>query len=252
MSLSATILDVLGNTIDNVAIMNSNAAIVSTIGAIRLGDGEKIGWRNSANTADHQIGIEGTDDIVIEVKGNNLINLRINNILQWSISAGNTDFFGNDLDTIGSLSDNSANPGGGAFVGVGNNVAGINWRNAGNTDDIGITVNASDDFVFAIDGTTELTLSATELNLQNNKLANVNPTTITDFTTVTAATGDFVWIIDATDGLSKKANASDFLGGGSQTPWLQNIDGGGFDLLNAGDIIEQQNATGTLQHQLQQ
>ena len=75
------------------------------------------------------------------------------------------------------------------------------------------------------------------LVMNNNKIADINPTTITDFTTVTAASGDFVWIIDATDGLSKKVNASDFLGGGaSQTPILQDVDYDGFDIFDLSNI----------------
>ncbi len=92
-------------------------------------------------------------------------------------------------------------------------------------------------FEFSINDVNEMTLSATELNLQNNKLANVNPTTITDFTTVTAIVGDFIWIIDATDGLSKKVDANDFLGGASQTPWLSDIDADGFDLNDLSNIL---------------
>ncbi len=87
-------------------------------------------------------------------------------------------------------------------------------------------------FEWSINDVNEMVLNATELNLQNNKLANVNPTTITDFTTVTAAAGDFIWIIDAGDGLSKKVDANDFLGGASQTPWTSNIDAADFSLNN--------------------
>lgn len=75
-----------------------------------------------------------------------------------------------------------------------------------------------------------------EVDMNNNKINAINPTTITDLTLVTAATGDFVWIIDATDGLSKKVNASDFLGAGSQTPWLLDIDADGFDLKDLSNI----------------
>jgi len=107
------------------------------------------------------------------------------------------------------------------------------------TNDIEIDVGNSDSVRIRI-GTgspmTEYEFDDAQADFQNNKLANVNPTTITEFTTVTAAAGDFVWIIDADDGLSKKVNASDFLSGASQTPWTSDIDAAGFDLLNVGGI----------------
>jgi hypothetical protein len=68
---------------------------------------------------------------------------------------------------------------------------------------------------FLVGGFERYRLSNTEFNLLNNKLSNPNPTTITTFATVTAVAGDFVWIIDATDGLNKKADVNDFLGGAS-------------------------------------
>ncbi len=111
----------------------------------------------------------------------------------------------------------------------------VSWKlvGVGNGD---FSVDANDDFLWRLNTVSQMTLSGSELNLQNNKLANVNPTTITDFTTVTGAGGDFIWIIDATDGLSKKVDAADFLGAGSQTPWLQNIDADGFDLFDLSNI----------------
>lgn len=59
-------------------------------------------------------------------------------------------------------------------------------------------------FEIAADGTQDF---------QGNKLTGIGTDTITDLTPVTGAAGDFVWIIDATDGLSKKVDVSDFLGG---------------------------------------
>ena len=58
-------------------------------------------------------------------------------------------------------------------------------------------------FEIAADGTQDF---------QGNKLTGIGTNTITDLTPVTGAAGDFVWIIDATDGLSKKVDVSDFLG----------------------------------------
>ena len=60
---------------------------------------------------------------------------------------------------------------------------------------------------------------------------------ITGFTTVTAASGDFVLISDTGDaGNLKKVNALDFLGGGAQTPWTANVDAATFYLYNVPSI----------------
>jgi hypothetical protein len=62
-----------------------------------------------------------------------------------------------------------------------------------------------------IGDTTVAILGTGGLDMSTRKISNIDETTITDFTTVTAEAGDFVWIIDSTDGLSKKSDISDFL-----------------------------------------
>ncbi len=74
-----------------------------------------------------------------------------------------------------------------------------------------------------------------------NKLT-FDPTTITDLSTVTAASGDLVMAVDATDGLMKNIDLVDLLGAAGQTPWTQDIDGATFDLTNVG-IIEFDSST---------
>ena len=57
-----------------------------------------------------------------------------------------------------------------------------------------------------------------QVDFHDNNIVNLGGGTITDLTTVTAVTGDFVLISDTSDsGNLKKVNASDFLGGGSGT-----------------------------------
>jgi len=124
------------------------------------------------------------------------------------------DVNGETLDNVGLLITNATTPSNGGTIRAGNNEPLLGWRNAADNDNVLIEVNGSDLFRFIWNSTSQFTIGENEVDLTGSKLANINPTTITDFTTVTAASGDFVWIIDATDGLSKKVNASDFLGGG--------------------------------------
>lgn len=58
------------------------------------------------------------------------------------------------------------------------------------------------------------------LDMNNNKIIDIGETTITDLTTVTGASGDFAMIVDATDGLMKKVDLVDLLGGGGGLPHL--------------------------------
>ena len=61
-------LDALGNTIDNVSEFISNATNPASSGSssvIRLGNQERISWRNAANTADIYIKTKSTDAIEI-------------------------------------------------------------------------------------------------------------------------------------------------------------------------------------------
>ena len=70
------------------------------------------------------------------------------------------------------------------------------------------------------------------LNMNNNKIDDIGETTITDLTTAVGASGDFLMMVDATDGLMKKVNAVDFIGGGSQTPWTSQINASNNSLIN--------------------
>jgi len=58
-------------------------------------------------------------------------------------------------------------------------------------------------------------LMAMPLDMNSNKISNMDGATVTDLTTVTAVSGDFLIFSDTSDsGNLKKANASDFTGGG--------------------------------------
>jgi len=143
-----------GQTLDNFGVLISNATNPAAAGVIRLGNTEIMAWRNAANNA----------DITLTVNALNFLEPNT------SIDLNNLDVF--DVRTLAFFGTEA-----GSGVIRMANASSLNWRNAGNTNDIGITVNASDDFVFAIDGGTVLTVSDATLALSQ--------ITIVDFITNT-------------------------------------------------------------------
>lgn len=69
----------------------------------------------------------------------------------------------------------------------------------------------NDLFEWRIDDALKLVVTDAEVDVRFSKISNIGVTTITDFTTVSAGSGDFIWVIDATDGQNKKVDVSDFL-----------------------------------------
>ena len=69
--------------------------------------------------------------------------------------------------------------------------------------------------MFDIDGFNNLLNARTTLDMNNNKIADIGETTITDLTTAVGASGDLLMMVDITDGLMKKVDAIDFLIGGT-------------------------------------
>lgn len=236
--------DWLGNNLINVGFFASNAADVAQSGLVRLGNGEAHVWRNNADTL---------DDGVIEYIASDIFNWRsksgmdfvINGASEYSFRASTSDWTQADLTTVGLLNQRKNNttaihemeanhtvPAVGQVI---SQIDSIDDDDGGtrrtytqirsvifdplNTSIDGelilsaVTDNTLDDYIsLNLAGGEDITFSK-PLDMSNLKIAGINPTTITDFSTVTAATGDFIWIIDATDGLSKKVNASDFLAG---------------------------------------
>ena len=89
---------------------------------------------------------------------------------------------------------------------------------------LGIRNNASLQWEMDADGT---------VDMQGNTLTGLSGATITDLTTVTGVSGDFLLLSDTSDsGNLKKVDAADFLSAASQTPWTSDIDADNFSLLD--------------------
>ena len=144
MTLSATTLNVQNNDITTVSdLIFGTTGITSTDARI------------SADTGGMNFSVPASDDYSFHINGQR--RAQINN--------SGFDASGFSLINLGSQT-LAANAGRIRMT----NTSAVNWRNAANTNNIGLTVDVSDDFVFAIDGSTEMTLSATALDLQNNNL----------------------------------------------------------------------------------
>jgi hypothetical protein len=109
-----------------------------------------------------------------------------------------------------------------------------NRRIRNTTNGFDIFVETGDDIDFNFNAVTEYVFDAVELNMVGNDLVNAGGGTITDYNTVTAESGaDFYLVSDTSDsGNLKKVLVT----GGGQTPWTQDIDADGFDLLDFGNI----------------
>ncbi len=119
-----TLLDMNGQAIDNVFDISDSDANPAATGFLRLGNGVAIKWRNQANNADLGILI-GSDNLLITDVGFNMNSQLIDNVFD--------------------ITDSGANPAIAGFIRISNNIS-INWRNAANDADLGIKLNASDQF----------------------------------------------------------------------------------------------------------
>jgi hypothetical protein len=110
-------LSLLGNMVVNASAVIQFGATPGGAGTLRFTNAQQIDWRNAANTQDHAIYFDGSDQFKIDVNGATAILLSGN-------SSSTTMYFG-----------------GGS--GAGNirlmNAMGINWRNSTNTNDHSIT-----------------------------------------------------------------------------------------------------------------
>lgn len=84
--------------------------------------------------------------------------------------AGDQDFASSALRNVDFVESNATTPADAGFIRGGNADDAIAWRNAAGTNNVDIIVSAADVFLFRINGTTELSQSAGELNIQNNNL----------------------------------------------------------------------------------
>lgn len=146
--LSSTEADWLGNNIINVGFLEDNTANPATVGTIRLGNTKEIAWRNAANTV----------DLLLRVDANNVFEF-INGPIRLNSQ---------QILEVGSLTQSGVEASTGFIRMV--NTSGIFWRNAGDDNNVSLTVDGSNIFIFSINGTTEMTMAPTELNLQGNNL----------------------------------------------------------------------------------
>ena len=70
---TATDLNAVGGTLDNVGVLISNATNPATTGTIRLGNAEVISWRNAGNTADYSLSLNVSDAFVFS--GSTILNV---------------------------------------------------------------------------------------------------------------------------------------------------------------------------------
>ncbi|MHC4945761.1 MAG: hypothetical protein ACYTG7_22345 [Planctomycetota bacterium] len=204
---SSTLFDMNGNRIVDVSWIESNDAAHASLGVLRMGVLETIGWRNNAGTNNNLLSFAGD---VFSI-GFDLVN-------EYFFSATELDLNGNNLWDIGYLRDASGVEALSGFIRMANNTVALAWRNAGNTADLAIKIDASDHLVF--NSTSEL----------------FGANIITNHPTATPVATDFVIFHDATDGLIKKGDVAAFLSAASQTPWTSNIDGAGFNLTDVGNL----------------
>lgn len=231
-SFSSSESDWLGNNLVNFGYLESNAAIPSTVGTIRLGNNQSISWRNFVNNQDFSLKLNVSNEFEFD----NPINVSAINGLAdiypnpSTLTVNGSMNLGGDL-SIGGFTlfnvlnmyftdfiEHEGDPAVSGVIRLNNNDV-IAWRNAGSTADLGFVFNASDLLVF------------------NSTTETFGANIITNHGTVVPVAGDFILFHDATDGTIKKANASNFLAGGSQTPWTSDIDADGFDLNDLSNIL---------------
>jgi len=153
VSLNATTLDVKGNTIDNVGILNTNATFPSSQGEIRLGDLESIGFRNSTNDGDYLI---TSDDPTLTFKTWETIEFPQATIIDAGAAdlqilsidmSGDIVVNGFSILQPGLIESNAGTPADGGFIRMGNGEL-LAWRNFGDTANATLTFSTSDQFLF--------------------------------------------------------------------------------------------------------
>ena len=90
-------------------------------------------------------------------------------------------------------------------------------------------------------------------DMGNNDIRNIGGGTISDATDIVTVDGvnDWLLVLDGSAPTTLKKVLIDDLpsSGGSQTPWLSDINGSGFNLNNVGQVIEQERTAGNMEHQ---
>ena len=153
---------------------------------------------------------------------------RINNVTEMQLSATTLAMQGNAIIQVAFLTSFAADPSTVGTIRLGN-VQSINWRNAGNTANFGITGDASDNI--SIDTNFDVNaffIQFDEITLPGNPATNSGRLYIRDVATV-----ETLFFLDSagTETNVLTGTVGEFFG-----PWTANHDAGGFDLLNVGGI----------------
>ena len=175
-------IDLKGNSIDNVSTLISNAADPGDTGFIRMGNGETINWES--NPAGVDVGFQVNTNNEFEFSGTLVPNTTQGlgtNVKRWGIGyftsldvSGIATFFGDmllgngpldtiyfngilgtdiglggfNLDNVGVLISNAADPGDTGFIRMGNGET-INWESNPAGVDVGFQVNTNNEFEFS-------------------------------------------------------------------------------------------------------
>jgi len=138
--LNGADLDVSGNDVINVGFFETNAANPSTIRELRFGHGEGIGWRNSSNSTDFELGVG--------LNTNNELEYKVGGTLEYSWNNSAFDVRDNDIRSVGTLEFTTST---------------TTLQQSG--IDLELDVIISGKFVFGVNNTTEVTLDATGITL---------------------------------------------------------------------------------------
>lgn len=160
-SFNATQADFLGNNLINVGFFESDATTPANTGAIRLGNGEAIAWRDAAGTGNIALQIDSSDILFVggALVGIDLTSAFISNALYYET--------------------NATNPADAGQIRLGNAEI-LTWRNALNTNNGVFTYNALDDFSMSINGTVEYTFESNRLDFNSNFIVDVQGITLTN------------------------------------------------------------------------
>lgn len=152
-TFDAATADFNGNNLSNVAIFETNATFPADIGAIRLGDLEEIAFRNSTNDGNFVI---TSDDPTLTFKTWETIEFPQATIIEASLAdlqilsidmSGDIVVNGFSILQPGLIESNAGTPADAGFLRMGNTEL-LAWRNFGDTANITLSVNASDQFAF--------------------------------------------------------------------------------------------------------
>ncbi len=207
--------DVIEMTLNDTQLDLLNNNLILGTGILQFVDANQTITNNSGN-------------LFYEVATGQVHLWRINNVTEMQLSATTLAMQGNAIIQIAFLTSFAADPATVGIIRLGN-VQSIDWRNAGNTANFGITGDASDNI--SIDTNFDVNaffIQFDEITLPGNPAANSGRLYIRDVATV-----ETLFFLDSvgTETNVLTGTVGEFFG-----PWTADHDAGGFDLLNVGGI----------------